>query len=590
MSLNHELSDLFRTFAAIMEIKGESVFKSIAFSKVSRILKDMTIDLRDAVEKGTLKGIEGIGASSQKIIEDYVRTGTSKDFQDVAASVPAGLLPMLDIPGMGPKTIALLWKERGITSIDQLLKAIDDGKLEGVKGLGDKKIASIKEGIAMRETAAQRKGIADVLPIADELVARLRKLKQVKDVQVAGSLRRRKETIGDVDLICTLKDGADGDEVSAEFVKFPQVAKINVQGTTKASIVTTDGLQVDLRMVPADSFGAAMMYFTGSKDHNVKLRGRAIDQGYTLNEWGLYKLKEYDKAKKETGRPPTIKPVAGKTEQEVYKKLGLEFIEPELREDRGEIDLSEKGKLPKLVSVEDIRGDLHTHTTASDGAATIQQMAEAAAARGYEYLAITDHSKSQVIANGLTAERLLKHVAEIRKASGKYGVKLLAGCEVDILADGHMDFEDAVLKELDFVVGSPHVALKQDETKATDRILRAIENRWVCVIGHPTGRLINQRAGLPLNFPKIYQAAKDTGTALEINAGWPRLDLNDVNARGALEAGVMLTIDTDAHSTEGLSEIGLGIATARRAAATAKQVLNCQGYKDVLAFVAKKRR
>ncbi|HEY7089644.1 MAG TPA: PHP domain-containing protein, partial [Tepidisphaeraceae bacterium] len=495
MSLNHELADLFRTFAAMLEIKGEPVFKAIAFSKVSRILNDMTFDIREACEKGTLDEIEGIGASSQRIIEEYCKTGHSSDYEHVYASIPPGLIPMLQIPGLGPKTIALFWKQRGITSIDELVKALDSGALNGLKGIGEKKLESIKQGIEMRSQAAQRMGIGEALPVARLLLEGMKKLKQIKQASIAGSLRRCRETIGDVDIVCSVKDGSKGAEVTAAFVKFPQVQKVLGEGPTKASIVTAAGLQVDVRVVPDENFGAALLYFTGSKDHNVRIRGLAQDKGMTLNEWGLYKLDEYDKAKKKTGEAPAIKPVASKSEAEIYKKLGMTYIEPEMREDRNEVGLAIENKLPKLVARSDYRGDLHCHTTASDGTATIEQMAEAAIQRGYEYLAITDHSKSQVIANGLPVERLLAHAKEIRKVSDRFKgkIKLLAGSEVDILVDGRLDYEDSVLAELDFVVASPHVSLKQDEAKATDRIIRAIENRYVNVIGHPTGRLINSR-------------------------------------------------------------------------------------------------
>jgi DNA polymerase (family 10) len=590
MSLNTELSDLFRNFAAIMEIRGESTFKAIAFSKVSRILKDMTFDVRQLCEEGKLAEVEGLGASSCKIINEYVKTGRSVDFEEAAGSVPAGLLPLLDIPGLGPKTISMLWKQRGVTNLEELVKAIDGGALAGLKGIGAKKIESIKQGISLRAQAAQRMGIVDALPIAQNLVARLRELPQVKQAEIAGSLRRRRETIGDVDLICSLSDGAVGEAVSAAFVRFPEVQRILGQGNTKASVLTVGGLQVDLRIVPVENFGAALLYFTGSKDHNVKLRGRAQDMGLTLNEWGLYKLDEYDKAAKKTAEAPAVKAVASRTETDVYEKLGLLYIEPEMREDRGEIDAALSQKLPKLVSLSDIRGDLHMHTTASDGQATIEQMAEAAIALGYEFIAITDHSKSQVIANGLTAERLLKHVKEIHKAGERIkGIKLLAGCEVDILADGRLDFEDEVLAELDIVVASPHISLKQDEVKATDRMLRAIENPYVNVIGHPTGRLINRREGLPLNFAKIFAAASSSGTALEINAGYPRLDLNDIHARGAIDTGCTLAIDTDAHSTEELSTLNYGIDVARRAWAPADRVINCMTFARLKQFLARKR-
>ena len=590
MSLNHELSDLFARMAAIMEIKGENAFKAIAFSKVGRILKDMTFDVREAVAKRTLAEINGIGKSSQKVIEDYVTTGRSVDHDELAASVPPGLLPLMEISGLGPKTISLFWKQRGITNLEELVKALGDGSLAGLKGIGEKKLEAIRQGIAFQAQSAGRMGIGEALPIAAALLARLRELADVKQAEIAGSLRRGRETIGDVDLICSLKNDTAGEIVSAQFVKFPEVQRILGQGITKASVITTGGLQVDLRMVPPENFGAALLYFTGSKDHNVKLRSRAQDMGFTLNEWGLYRLTEYDKSQKKSGEAPAIHAVASKMESDVYRKLDLEYIEPELREDHGEIDAALHKKLPKLIARADLHGDLHSHTTASDGIATIEQMAEAAMALGYEFLAITDHSKSQTIANGLSAERLLQHVKAIHKVGEKMkGIKLLAGCEVDILADGSLDYEDAILAELDIIVASPHVALKQDSIAATDRILRAIESRYVSIIGHPTGRLLNRREGLPLDFARIYKAAAETGTALEINAGYPRLDLNDTHARGAIAAGCMLAIDTDAHSTEGLNEIDLGLTVARRAWVTAKHVINCMTHIDLMAFIARKR-
>ena len=317
-------------------------------------------------------------------------------------------------------------------------------------------------------------------------------MKSVASAEIAGSLRRRRETIGDVDLVCSLKDKSKGEHVTAEFVKFPTVQRILGQGATKASILTTTNLQVDLRIVPPENFGAALLYFTGSKEHAVKIRALAQQKEMTLNEWGLYDLAKYEKAEKKTAQAPNLKPLASKTESDIYQKLGMIYIEPELREDRGEVEAALAGKLPKLVELSNINGDLHSHTTASDGKASIEQMAEAAIAKGYKFLGITDHSKSQVIANGLTADRLLKHVKAIKKAAESYKkqIRLFAGCEVDILIDGKMDFEDGVLAELDFVIGSPHISLKQDPQKATDRLRRAIENKYVNIIGHPTGRQI----------------------------------------------------------------------------------------------------
>jgi DNA polymerase (family 10) len=590
MSLNHELADLFSTMADIMDIKGENTFKVLAFRKVGRVLKDMTLDVRKSVEEGTIGEVEGIGQHSRRIIEEYVRTGKSADAEELAKSVPAGLLPLLSVEGLGPKTIALLWRERKITDADKLLAALDDGSLKGLKGIGEKKLAGIRQGLEARAKASGRIGIGEALPVAAELLERVRQIAGVIDAEIAGSLRRRRETIGDLDLLCSVKDLSTGAKVTAEFVKLPTASRVLGQGAIKASIVTDSGLQVDLRVLPQEHFGAALLYFTGSKEHNVKIRSLAQKKGMTLNEWGLYRLDEYEQAEKKTAEAPRIKPLASRTEESIYRKLGMAYVEPEMREDRGEVEAALEGRLPKLITRADMRGDLHSHTTASDGRGSIEQMAEAAKALGYEYLAITDHSKSSAIANGLSAERLLKHIAEVRKISDRLkGITLLAGSEVDILADGHLDYEDSVLAELDIVIASPHVALKQDSAKATDRLRRAIENRYVNIIGHPTGRLIGGREGLPLDFAVLFKLAAETGTAMEINAGYPRLDLNDVNARAAVASGVMLSINTDAHSEPELAGIEFGLGVARRAWVEARNVINCLRLAELRKFLARKK-
>jgi DNA polymerase (family 10) len=596
MSLNQELAELFRSLAALMELKGENQFKVIAFQKVGRIIGESNIDFRKCMEEGTLCEIEGIGKSSQQIIEEYINSGKSTVLEEISKEIPQGLVPLMSIEGLGPKTISLLWKERNITSLEAMEKAIADGSLAGVKGIGAKKIDVIKAGIeAYKAKVAggdvnRRVGILEALVPAEELVGGVRKIAGIIRAEVAGSLRRRRETIADVDIVGAVKDMSVGEGIMAAFVKLPGIVQTIVTGPTKTSVKIANGMQVDLRLVPEENFGAALLYFTGSKEHNVKIRSLALKKKMTLSEWGLYKLDEYDKAKKEIAKPPPIKAVACRSEEEIYAKLGLDFIEPEMREDRGEVDAAVEKRLPVLITRKDIRGDLHAHTTESDGTATIEEMAAAAQALGYEYLAITDHSKAMAMTNGLSPERLLKHIENVHRISDKLkGITLLAGSEVDILADGRMDYEDEILKELDIVVASPHVSLKQDAKKATDRLLRAIENKYVNIIGHPTGRLINGRAGLPLEMAKIIQAAADTGTALEINAGYPRLDLDDLNARAASQAGVVLTIDTDAHSTGEFEQMPLGIGVARRAWLTAKQVLNCQSLGAVKKFVKAKR-
>jgi DNA polymerase (family 10) len=596
MSLNHELADLFHNFSALMELKGENVFKVIAFQKVGRILKEMTIDLRKCIEEGKLNEIEGIGKSSQQIIEEYVEKGKSRAYEDLKSTVPVGLVPMMQVEGLGPKTINVLWKTLNITSLEELSEAINSGKLKGLKGMGDKKIASIQKGIesfknrvAVDGVGNRRTGIADAEEQAEPLLAGVRKIPGVVRAEIAGSLRRRRETIGDVDLIAAVQETSDAAAVIGEFVKLPGVIQTLGAGESKGSVKVANGMQVDLRVVPEENFGAALLYFTGSKEHNVKIRGLAQKQKMTLNEWGLYDLAKYEKAKKETAKPPPIKPVASESEESIYTALGMAYVEPEMREDFGEVELAKQNKLPKLITIKDIRGDLHTHTNASDGQNTIEEMAAAAKAAGYEFLGVTDHSKALAMAHGLTVDRLIKHIEEIHRISDKLkGITLLAGSEVDILVDGRLDYDDDVLKLLDIVVASPHVSLKQDSRKATDRLLRAIDNKYVNIIGHPTGRLINGREGLPLEMDKIFERAAKSGTALEINAGYPRLDLNDVNARAALQAGCKLAIDTDSHINN-FVELPLGIGVARRAWATPRDVVNCMKLPELKKFIQQKR-
>jgi DNA polymerase (family X) len=596
MSLNQQLGDLFHALAALMELRGDNTFKVLAFQKVSRIIRESNIDFKKCMEEGKLCDIEGIGKGSQQIIEEFIQAGKSSVFEEVAATVPAGLVPLMSIEGLGPKTINMLWKERGVTSLAELEKALDSGALKDVKGLGEKKLTAIKAGIERYKSAAasgpvqRRTGIPQATEFGEALLAEVRKVKGVIRAELAGSLRRRRETIADLDIVAAVKDSKVGADVSAAFCKLPGIVQTIVTGPSKCSVRIANGMQADLRVVPEANFGAALMYFTGSKEHNVKIRGLAQKKKMTLNEWGLYKLDEYDKAEKEVAKAPLVEAVASKTEEDVYKALGLSYVEPELREDRGEVEAAKENRLPKLLTLKDIRGDLHTHTTESDGTATIEEMAMAAKALGYEFLAITDHSKALAMTNGLSEERLLAHVENVHRISDKLkGITLLAGSEVDILPDGRMDYDDDVLKELDIVIASPHVSLRQDAKKATDRLLRAINNRYVNVIGHPTGRLINGREGLPLDLEPIFKAAAETGTAMEINASYPRLDLSDVNAKNAKEAGVMISINTDAHSTGEFYLMPFGIDVARRAWLTPKDVLNCMSLPALKRFLAAKR-
>lgn len=568
---NLEIAQLYERTADILAVIGEeNPFRLLAYRKVARVLTDLPQNVESLLQSGEIENVPGIGESTIKKIREYLSTGKIAEFDDIAAQIPAGVVKMIQIPSVGPKTASLLWHEGGVTTVEDLLAKIESGALKNIKGLGDKKLQKIKENIAHLATSAGRIRIGEALPIAESLVAALRDLKVVHNAMYCGSLRRGKETIGDID-IAVSADPAHGKTISDAATRHPLCAKVIAAGETKTSFLTSTGLQVDVRVVPPESWGSALQYFTGSQAHNVKLRELAQKKNLKLNEWGLFKTA----GKKETR-------IAGETEEEIYKALGLNFIPPEMREDRGEIEASaENSKLEtgnwKLVERSDIRGDLHTHTVASDGANSIEEMVAEAKRRGYEYIAITDHSKSQFQANGLKSDRLLQHIKAIHavaKEAAKSGILVLAGSEVDILADGSLDYEDDLLAQLDWVVASPHAALSQEGPAATQRLITAAANPHVCVIGHPTGRIVPSRRGLEVDMPKVIFAAARNGIALEINANYHRLDLRDVHARLAVEAGVPLCINTDAHSLPEFDQMTYGILTARRAWAKKSDVLN----------------
>lgn len=581
---NTTLAAIFEQMADVMEILGEDFFRVNAFRKASRTLGDLSDDVRViGPDVKALQGIPGIGKGTAERISQFLKTGKINDHEELIAKVPAGLLKMLDIPSMGPKTVALLWKESGIESIDQLEEKLKTDALAELPGMGAKKLESMRKNVAFAKSTAGGAGgrikLGVALPLALDIIEQLKASTGVKHIAYAGSLRRGKETIGDVDVLVG-GDEALGKKVADSFVKHERVAKILAQGPSKCSIVTDNGVQVDLRVVPADRFGAALMYFTGSKEHNIAMRERAIKMGMKLSEWGLFKADD-DKT-----------PIVAATEEEVYKTLGLSYIPPELREARGELALAEKGPLPKLIEVSDIKAELHAHTTASDGTWSIRELALAAHARGFHTVAVTDHSKSQPVANGLSEERLVAHIEAVRAVAKelKGKIAVLAGSEVDILADGSLDYSDSLLKELDIVVASPHNALTQDPDKATKRLLKAIENPYVTIMGHPTGRLILQREGLSPDMRSLFKAAAARGIAMEINANHYRLDLRDAHARSAIEEGVKLAIDTDAHGPGDMDEIPYGILTARRAGAKASDVINCMNRDELAKWIKSTRR
>ncbi|MCC6682877.1 MAG: DNA polymerase/3'-5' exonuclease PolX [Phycisphaeraceae bacterium] len=574
---NEKLADIFQQMADLLLILGANRFRVIAFENAARTIGELADDVATMTPENIAQ-LPGVGKGTAERIAEFLDTGKIADHQDLLKQVPPGLLDLLDIPGVGPKSVAQLWHEAEVSDIATLKKKIESGELEQLKGFGAKKVENIKKNLAFAQSADQRMRIGAALPIAQWFVEQLRHIKGVKEAAYAGSLRRGRETIGDLDLLvsCSRKDAPT---IRDAFLKLELVKDVLAKGDTKCSIRTPQGMQVDLRLVEPDSYGAAMLYFTGSKEHNVALRELALSKGWTLNEYRLAEKADESKI------------VAGKTEQEIYKKLGLSWIPPELREDRDEIKLAAQHQLPELITLKDIHAELHAHTTASDGRWSIRQLAAAAADRGFHTVAITDHSKGQVQANGLSAERLEQHIQDIRDVADqmKKTITVLAGSEVDILADGKLDYPNSLLKELDVVVASPHGALSQTPEKATARFLKAIDNPYVTLMGHLTGRIINRREGLSPDMKAIFAAVAERGIALEINANHHRLDLRDIHARAAADAGCKLSINTDAHGPADLDELRYGLLTARRAGLTRGDVVNCLDSKALKKWLASTR-
>jgi len=565
-SHNDQLARMFQQMADALELTGANRFRVVSFQRAARVLGELTEDVAD-MSQSELTAIEGVGKGTAERIAEYLEAGRIEEHQRVVEQIPPGLFKVLGIPGLGPKTVKQLWDEAGVTDLETLKTALGSGKLEKLKGFGKKKIENIQKNLAFAETAGRRTRLGTALPLAEAVVEYLRQLNGVKRCEYAGSLRRGRETIGDIDVLIAAP-GKQAPGIIETFVSMDIVADVIAKGGTKASIRTYEhrgGMQVDLRVIPSASFGAALLYFTGSKEHNVRLRERAQSMGWTLNEYALKEDKDDGKV------------IAQKTEQDIYDALKLAYIAPELREDRGEIALAEKDQLPELIERGDIVSELHTHTTASDGIWSIRALAEAAAERGFHTVAVTDHSKGQPQANGLDARRLEAHIKGVRRVAEamKGDIVILAGSEVDILASGELDYDDDLLAELDIVVASPHAALSQEPGKATDRILAAIGNPYVTIIGHATGRLIGRREGLSPDMGRLFEAGAKRGIAFEINANHYRLDLRDTHAHAALRAGCKLSINTDAHGPADLDQLRYGILTARRAGATKDEVINC---------------
>lgn len=642
MSLNEAVAERLHEMSKLLELLGENQFKAIAHSRAARVLESLPKPV-ESMDKAALTALDGIGDKiADKILEYCASAAKGKpriaEHEEMLKAVPPGLLEILDIPGLGPKTVRAMWQELAITDTPSLKRAIDSGSLLRLPRMGEKAVEKIKSGLALGEEATRRIHLGLAYPMAVRIAEELRSVKGVERVEVAGSLRRGRETIADIDLLVMVSDvegvapklrSAKSPEPKAggkaaaksksedaphpvieAFCSLPDVRQVISRGPTRASVRAVINLhsgrwkgggpdehpkeptmQVDVRLIPERSFGAALMYFTGSKDHNVVLRQRALAQQQTLNEYGLFPEDGNETPPQDRG----IKPVASKSEAEIYKALGLPYIPPELREFPADIaEIEKRGKAPTLIELADIKCDLHAHTTDSDGRMSMRELVENALKRGFHTIAVTDHSKSSAIANGLSPERLraqIKAVHKLNKVLKSEGIdiRVLAGSEVDILSDGTMDFDDDLLAELDIVVASPHAALSQDPATATKRLLKAISHPYVHIIGHPTGRLINRRAGLDPAMDEIIAAAKEHGTALEINAHWMRLDLRDIHVRAATAAGALIAIDCDDHESSDFENLRFGISTARRGMLTPEFCINAWPREKLLRWLESKR-
>ena len=568
---NHEIASLFERIANVLELKGENTFRINSYRKAARVIGDLTEDIEELAKAGKLTDIPGIGEGTAEKIIEYINTGKMSKYEEVMKGVSEETVTLMQIPGLGPKTVAMLHKELGIASLSDLEKALQANKLKGLFGIGDKKVENIVKGIALFKSSQQRISIGMAYPVVKRIIEGLQHNPRIKQIQAAGSLRRMKETVGDIDILAS---GTNGPDIVKSFVNMHGVTQVLASGDTKGSVRVEEGVQADLRVVSADKFGAALQYFTGSKEHNIHLREIAKKKGLKISEYGIFKGE---------------KKIGGQREEDIYKTLGMDWIPPELRENRGEIEAAQEGKLPRLIEISDIKGDLHNHSNRSDGIPTFEEMAEHAMKMGYQYLAVSDHSKSLHVAHGLKDEELLEEVEEINKLNKKFkGFTLLKATEMDIKADGSLDFPDKVLEKLDLVVASVHSGFKQGKEKITDRMIAAIRNPYVNIIAHPTGRLISRREGYEVDIDKIMEACAETGTALEINCYYDRLDLNDIYSRKAKDMGVMIAISTDAHHLDQMWMIELGVGIARRGWLEAKNVINTLPVDKLKAFCKKK--
>lgn len=563
---NQEIAKIFNDIADILEIKGDNPFRIRAYRRASQNIDGFAADIAEMQEE-ELRKIPGIGSDLAGKIREYAEKGRLAFYEELKKEIPPNFLEMLSIPGVGPKTAKMFLDKLRIKDVNSLEKIAKKGKLKGLPGIQAKTEENILKGIEMIKRRSDRYPIGRVLPIAEELLQKLREKAPIKKSSLAGSLRRWKDTIKDIDILATSKNPQ---KVIHAFIHLPYVKEVLMKGPTKSSIVTNEGVQVDLRVVEEDSFGSALAYFTGSKAHNIRLREMAVKKGLKINEYGIFKSKSGKK-------------IGGKDEADVYKALDLPFIPPELREDSGEIEAAVKGALPDLVELGDIKGDLHVHSKYSDGSHNIEELIEPAKKRGYEYIAITDHSKGLGIAGGMSIGQILEQNKKIKSLNKRLkNFKLLSGVEIDIRSNGKLDYPDEVLKKLDIVVASIHSGFRQSRELLTSRLVSAMKNPYVSIIAHPTGRLIGEREAYEIDMDEFLKTARETGSVVEINAYPMRLDLNDIYIKKAKEMGIRLAVSTDAHIAYQLDFMRYGIGTARRGWLEKKDVLSTLPYKILM--------
>lgn len=570
-----EVADIFEEIACLLELKGENPFRIRAYQRAAMNLRNLPEDLEQRVEAGTLEEIPGIGRDLAQKIEEIVTTGRLAFLEKIRRQLPGSLVQLMKVPGVGPKTARQVYDRFKVKSLAELERIVRSGQLRKLPGFKERKEENLLRGIRLVQAGQERMPLGIALGLGEEVVAALQRLKEVRRISLAGSLRRRQETIGDIDVLIT---STHPEKVMAAFVELPVVERVQAHGQTKASVRTKQGIQVDLRVVEPESFGAALVYFTGSKAHNIKIRSLAQRQGLTINEYGVF-----SKGGKRR--------LAGQEEEQVYRALGLSWVAPELREDLGEVEASQAGRLPRLIERADLRGSFHNHSDWTDGSHPIEEVALSARRQGYRYMLLSDHSRSLRVAGGLQVKELLQQKRQVAQLNSRLApFRILMGSEVDILPDGRMDFPDEVLRELDVVIAAVHSGFKQPARVMTARIVKALQNRYVNILAHPTGRLIGERDPYEVDLDAVFRAAAQTGAALELNCYTRRLDLNDQQARRAKELGATLVLSTDTHVLQQLEDISLGLSMARRAWLGPADLLNTLPVRKLLDWVDRKRK